>query len=166
MRRALLPLLLSLPAAAQTHLGVPGGKVVQLAFNHQATDPTGWRSAMVQIANDGTGGSGFSIPAGQALVITDISVESYVPAGYAGSLSGSLTLHWINNSVPTSTTLYTEAFAAPGASSTATLNRSFTGGRIFAYNATNKPGFFLSTPWEAGAVNARVMVTGYLVAYP
>lgn len=166
MRRALLPLLLCLPALAQTHLGVPGGKVVQLSFNHQATDPTGWRTYMVQLANDGTGGSLFSIPSGQALVITDISVESPVPAGYSGTLNASLSLRWIYNSTPTSTTLYTEAFTATGAGTTATLNRGFTAGRIFAFNATNKPGFYLYTPWDASGAGAKVMVTGYLVAYP
>ncbi len=169
MRRAILPLiaLLSLPAMAQTHLGVPGGKMVQLVFKHAATDAVGWRSSMVQVTNDGSSGMVFKIPFGQALVITDISMESSVPFNYAaGSLNGGLYLRWVNNSIPTAAGQYSETFRALGASTTVTVNRSFTGGRIYAYHASNVPGILVDTPWDPTGNGTNVMVTGYVVAYP
>ncbi len=168
MRYAALPLFaLCLPAMAQTHLGVPAGNIVQLFFKQSPTDSAGNRSQMVQISNDGTTGSLFTIPSGKALVITDITMHSAVPYYYTGTnLNGRLSLYWVINHAPSAGELYSETFRASGASTYVTLNRSFTGGRIFASSTITTPGFYVDTPWDPYAYFTTVTATGYLVSYP
>lgn len=167
MRYAALPLFaLCLPALAQTHLGVPAGNIVQLVFKQSPTDTAGYRSQIVQITNDGNG-TNFTIPAGKALVITDISMDSLVPYFYTGTnWNGRLSIYWFYNNTPTATELYSETFRALGANTHVTLNRSFTGGRIFASSAYFIPGFYVDAPWDPYSYYTNVMVTGYLVSYP
>ncbi len=158
--------LAAVPALAQSHLNVAPGKFVQVTFTHKAGDPTNVFSNMVQISNDGTFGAVFTIPAGQALVITDVSMQSYAPFGYTGSLDGFVALRWYVNNQQTFTTVYAESFKAGGASEQVGLSRSFTAGRIFAASTNHSPMFSITTPWDPAFANLQVVTTGYLINYP
>lgn len=166
MRRTALILLLALPLAAQSHLNVAPGKFVKIAFTHVAGDTANVFSYMVQFLNDGSGSSSFNIPAGQAFVMTDISVESQVPLGYTGSLDGNVSLHWYANGQQNLAMLYSESFRALGSNEACGFSRSFTAGHLFAASGTSRPSFFVSTPWDAAHNSLRITTSGYLINYP
>ncbi len=169
MRRITSSLLLAglatLPAFSQSHLNVAPGKIVQVYFNHKAGDPANVFSTMIQVTNDGTTGLGFTIPFGQALVMTDISVQSSVPSGYVGSMDGFVSLRWYFSNAQAFTTLYADSFKAGGTNQSFGFTRTLTAGRIFASSA-HTPSFNVTTPWDPTFANLTITTTGYLIAYP
>ncbi len=173
MRPLLLPLaalIAAAPAQVQslTHLNVPAKQMVSIRFEKAPGDTVGQWSGFTLFRPDKSVAAYNSIPAGQALVIRELSLSTLYPP-QSGPFQVDLTLYTTDPSCPGCTwTTWATSFTAPAAGRFS-ITTALDTGMSFANPTRPKVGINLPNPpsLDFSILDKvdRIYGFGYLIAY-